>query len=96
MNIPSRRCGLAAQRERPRTYSYDGLGRLIRQQDWAWNGSGVAYDRRVTLNRLGQATYEVVDQRQGNDTIQTVTSTDYGNGASWAMGQPVTLTTSNW
>uniref|UniRef100_UPI003747E67D hypothetical protein n=1 Tax=uncultured Sphingomonas sp. TaxID=158754 RepID=UPI003747E67D len=78
------------------SYSYDGLGRLIRQQDWAWNGSGVAYDRRVTLNRLGQATYEVVDQRQGNDTIQTVTSTDYGSGASWAMGQPVTLTTSNW
>ncbi len=48
------------------------------------------------LDRLGQATYEVVDQRQGSDTIQTVTSTDYGSGASWAMGQPVTLTTSSW
>ncbi|WP_341208313.1 LysM peptidoglycan-binding domain-containing protein [uncultured Sphingomonas sp.] len=72
--------------------AYDGAGRLTRQIDS--DASGVAYDRSVTYNEKGQALSETVTQRQGSDTIVANTTTDYGAGATYALGAPVTVTTS--
>ncbi|MGK6321427.1 hypothetical protein, partial [Sphingomonas sp. DT-204] len=54
-------------------YGYDGLNRLVRQQDWTGDGSGVAYDRQVSYDGKGRVDSETVSQRQGTATVTTTT-----------------------
>jgi YD repeat-containing protein len=73
-------------------YTNDLLGRVTRQEDWLGDGSWVAYDRSVVFNNKGQVTNETVVNLQGYETITTVSTHDYGSGATYALGA-VVLTT---
>lgn len=77
-------------------YEYDALGRVTHQVDWLGDGAYAGYDRQVSYNASGQATWEAVVQRQGTDTITSYTSTDYGYGGSYALGQAVSIATSSY
>jgi YD repeat-containing protein len=75
------------------SYGYDVLGRQNRQIDSDASGASV-YDRTVAYDEGGRATSETVTQRQGSDTLTTNTTTDYGTGVGYALGAPVTITSS--
>lgn len=77
------------------TFAYDAMGRLLRQQDWTGNGTGVAYDRQLTYNAKGQVTYETTAQKQGSDTFTSAVTTHYGSGAGYALGAATQVTTTN-
>ena len=77
-------------------YEYDVLGRLTRQTDRG-GGNDAAYDRILTYdgNGRGQIVAETIVTKQGTDTINTTTTTDYGTGTDYALGavKKVTSTT---
>ncbi|KQN71156.1 LysM peptidoglycan-binding domain-containing protein [Sphingomonas sp. Leaf62] len=77
-------------------YEYDVLGRLTRQTDRR-GGNEAVYDRIVTYDGSGrgQIVAETTVTKQGTDTINTRTSTDYGTGTDYALGavKKVTATT---
>lgn len=58
------------------SFTYDALGRQMRQIDWLWDGATAAYDRQISYNSKGQVAVETVFSRQGSDTYNTV-STNY-------------------
>ncbi|WP_010545477.1 LysM peptidoglycan-binding domain-containing protein, partial [Sphingomonas elodea] len=73
-------------------YEYDGQGRMTRQIDFQWDGNSngtAAYDRQITLDVGGRVTSETVVTRQGNDTITSYLSNDYGWGSNYALGAVV-------
>ncbi len=78
------------------TYEYDALGRVTRQTDRD-SGNAAVYDRVVTYdgNGRGQIVAETTVTKQGTDTINTTTTTDYGTGTDYALGavRKVTSTT---
>ncbi|WP_235365013.1 LysM peptidoglycan-binding domain-containing protein [Sphingomonas sp. ERG5] len=79
------------------TFTYDGMNRLTRQQDWLDDG-GVAYDRQVWYNDRGQVYYEVTSQKQGADFFTSTTTTWFDNGTLYFLGAPSraeTATTKN-
>ncbi|MEA3064796.1 MAG: hypothetical protein QOJ27_1242, partial [Sphingomonadales bacterium] len=78
------------------SYTYDSMGRLTHQVDWLGDGTNAAYDRTVTLNGKGQVTSETVINKQGADTIKTVSSHDLGSGAGYALGAIVSTYTSTY
>ncbi|PXA90060.1 hypothetical protein DMC47_28025, partial [Nostoc sp. 3335mG] len=74
-------------------YQYDALGRQVRQIDRSASGSAI-YDRSLYYDYggRGQITYEVTVAKQGTDTINTSTSTDYGSGADYLLGAVAKVT----
>lgn len=75
-------------------YQYDGAGRLTHQIDWLGDGADVAYDHSLSYNAKGQVTSDVTVQRQGYDVVTTASTNEYGDGASYALGAPVTIQSS--
>ncbi|KQM61735.1 MULTISPECIES: LysM peptidoglycan-binding domain-containing protein [unclassified Sphingomonas] len=70
-------------------FGYDGVGRQASQIDYLYDGDTngtAAWQRSTGFNARGQATSETTWQRQGNDTIRTTTSNNYGSGANYALG----------
>ena len=70
-------------------FGYDGAGRQTSQIDYLYDGDvngTAAFQRSIYFNARGQVASETTWQRQGNDTISTTTSNDYGSGANYALG----------
>ncbi|MEH3040399.1 MAG: LysM peptidoglycan-binding domain-containing protein [Sphingomonas paucimobilis] len=70
-------------------FGYDGAGRQASQVDYLYDGDTngtAAWQRATGFNARGQVTNETTWQRQGNDTIRTTTSNNYGYGTNYALG----------
>ena len=70
-------------------FGYDGAGRQVSQTDYLYDGDTngtVAWQRSTGFNARGQVVSETTWQRQGNDTIRTTTTNNYGSGANYALG----------
>ncbi|MFT3728245.1 MAG: LysM domain-containing protein [Terricaulis sp.] len=77
-------------------FSYDLMGRMTLQHDYATNGTSVVYSDSRTLNAKGQVTSESVSTVRGSTTYLAASSYTYGAGASYALGSPLTITTINY
>lgn len=78
-------------------FTYDARGRLSRQLDYLYDGdynSTAAYDRQVTYNSQGQVYYDIVNQRQGADTLVTTTYNYYTDGGGYALGSVTSASSS--
>jgi YD repeat-containing protein len=75
------------------SFTNDAAGRQTRQIDYLPNGS-VGYDRQVTFNAAGQVSGEAVSQRQGNDTLTSIVTNQYGTGTGYGLGAMVSSATS--
>ncbi|MFT3728253.1 MAG: LysM peptidoglycan-binding domain-containing protein [Terricaulis sp.] len=77
-------------------FSYDLMGRMILQHDYATNGTSVVYSDSRTLNDKGQVTSESVSTVKGSTTYLGVSTYTYGSGSTYALGSPLTITTVNY
>jgi hypothetical protein len=76
-------------------FSYDLMGRMTLQHDYAANGTSVVYSDSRSLNAKGQVTSETVATVKGATTYTAVSTYDYGAGSSYALGSPLSVTTVN-
>jgi hypothetical protein len=75
-------------------FTYDLLGRMVLQEDYggALAIAGVSYSRLVVYNAKNQITSDDATTKKaqyGNnlvDSWRSVTSYDYGSGATYALG----------
>lgn len=85
-------------------YTYDTMGRLTLQQDYQADGTTVAYDRAVTYqtgsNRIAS---ETTNTRHNDpyfpsdtDILKSVSTYNYGSGASYALGSVVSVSSVNY
>jgi YD repeat-containing protein len=77
-------------------YTNDLMGRVTNQVDYQGDGTSAAYDRTSEYNAKGQVWHEVVIQRQGNDTLKTDTTNQFGSGSTYALGAVTSSTTYNY
>jgi hypothetical protein len=75
------------------SFTNDAAGRQTRQIDYMPGGS-VGYDRQVTFNAAGQVSGETVATRQGNDTLTSIVTNQYGTGTGYGLGAMVSSATS--
>lgn len=74
-------------------YEYDVLGRLTRQTDRGGSNEAI-YDRTLTYDGdgRGQIVAETTVTKQGTDTVNTTTSSEYGTGTDYALGAVLKVT----
>ena len=72
-------------------YTYDKMGRLEYQADYAANGTTVVYDRALAYDAQGRVRTETTNLVRDGQTVRTVATTGYGTGTGSALGAPVTV-----
>ncbi len=78
------------------TFQYDLLGRQTVQMDYEANGTTVSFSRSAAYNVKNQLTSDTTNVKQGSDVNRSVTSYNYGTGASYALGNVVYQTSINY
>jgi YD repeat-containing protein len=76
-------------------YSYDLMGRMLTQIDYQADGTTVAYSRTLVYNDKSQITSDTTATRRGSMVYQSVSTSDYGSGSGYALGQALTVTSVN-
>ncbi len=77
--------------------AYDAMGRIDTQSDYEADGVTVAYSRNADYDGAGRIATDDVSVRKarsdasGYDTLRTVSTYDYGTGASYAFGNVLSI-----
>jgi LysM repeat protein len=70
------------------------MGRQTSQSDYQYGAS--VYSRSAVYNNKGQLTSDFTSTKKGADTYTSSTTYDYGYGANYALGQAVSVYSTNY